>query len=226
MITLLHGDNIEASRNELNVLKSQAKGKEIRELDGKHLDETTLTQALESSSLFGGDTLVIIENLFTGLGKKITLAKQFASQIARAPVDVILWEEKEVGKTALDTIGKANVRLFKTPVVIFKFLDAMRPDNAKVLVSFFHQTETLDAPELIFTMMVRRIRQLIMLTDNVVPDGLQSWQAKSLTNQARLFTIDKLLIMEKLLLDMEYSIKTGSSPFALRQLIEQFIIDL
>ncbi len=228
MITLLHGDNVEASRNELNVLKSQAKGKEVRQLDGKHLDATGLTQALESSSLFGGDTLVIIENLFGSLGKKISHVKEFASRIASCQgIDVILWEEKEVGKTAIDNLGKnSTVRLFKTPVVIFKFLDAIKPNNAKFLLSLFHQTETLDAPELIFTMIVKRLRQLIMLADGVIPDGLQGWQAKGLTNQARLFTIEKLLSMEKKLLDIEYSLKTGASPFTLRQHIEQFLIEV
>ncbi len=227
MITLLHGDNTEASRNELHLLKSQAKEKEVRHLDGKHLDATTLTQALESSSLFGGETLVIIENLFGSLGKATSHIKEFALKIAASDGDVILWEEKEVGKTALDNLGKnVNVQLLKTPVTIFKFLDAIRPNNAKLSLSLYQQTERLDAPELIFIMIVKRLRQLMMLADGVTPDGLQGWQAKGLTNQARLFTIDKLLFMEKQLLDMEYSLKTGSSPFTLRQLIEQFLIEI
>ncbi len=228
MITLLHGDNVEASRNELNLLKSQGKDKEIRQLDGKHLDATGLTQALESSSLFGGETLVIIENLFGSLGKKTSHVKEFASRIASCQgIDVILWEEKEVGKTGIDNLGKnATVRLFKTPVAIFKFLDALKPKNTKVLLSLYRQVEAVDAPELIFTMMVKRLRQLMMLADGVTPDGLQGWQTKGLTNQARLFTIEKLLSMEKQLLDMEYSFKTGSSPFPLRQLIEQFLIEV
>ncbi len=228
MITLLHGDNVEASRNELNLLKSQAKNKEVRQLDGKHLDMTALTMALESSSLFGGETLVIIENLFGSLGKKTSHVKEFALYIASSQgVDVILWEEKEVGKTAIDNLGKnSTVRLFKTPVVIFKFLDAIKPNNVKVLLSLYQQVEAVDAPELIFTMIVKRLRQLMMLADGVTPDGLQGWQAKGLTNQARLFTIEKLLSMEKQLLDMEYSLKTGSSPFSLRQNIEQFLIGI
>jgi len=228
MITLLHGDNVEASRNELNLLKSQAKDKEIRQLDGKHLDATGLTQALESSSLFGGETLVIIENLFGSLGKKTSYVKEFASRIASCQgIDVILWEEKEVGKIAIDNLGKnVTIRLFKTPVAIFKFLDAIKPNNVKALLSLYRQVEAMDAPELIFTMMVKRLRQLMMLADGVTPDGLQGWQAKGLTNQARLFTMEKLLSMEKQLLDMEYSLKTGSSPFTLRQHIEQFLIEV
>ena len=69
MITLLHGDHTLASRNELNRLKDAASNKEIRVLDGRALELSTLVQSLESSSLFGGDTLVIIERLFGKIGK-------------------------------------------------------------------------------------------------------------------------------------------------------------
>ena len=71
MITLLHGDNIEASRLELTSIITKGKDKEIRTLDGKHLDENALIQAMESNSLFGINILVVIENLFTPLGRKI-----------------------------------------------------------------------------------------------------------------------------------------------------------
>lgn len=227
MITLLHGDNIEASRQELNTLKLQVKGKEIRELEGKGLDAAMLAQALESSSLFGGNTLVVIEHLFSSLGKKTSLVKEYATKIGQASADVIIWEEKEIGKTAVDHLGKnVNVRLFKTPVIIFKFLDALKPNNVSVAIPLFEQLIETDAPELVFSMIVRRIRQLVQLSDHVIPEGLQGWQAKSLTNQARFFTIEKLLSMEKQLLDIEYSLKTGSSPFTLRQLTEQFLMEI
>ena len=225
MITLLHGDNIEASRAELNRLKSTLTGKEVRELDGKHLDSASLTQALESSSLFGGETVVVIENLFSGLGKKLTLVKEYAKKMSSAQIDVILWEDKEIGKTAIDNLGKnVTARIFKIPVIIFKFLDGLKPNNALPIISLFEQLVHTDAPELVFSMIVRRIRQLIQLRDNVTPDGLQSWQAQGLTNQARLFTMDKLLDMHKKLLEIEYSIKSGASPFTMQQHIEQFLV--
>ena len=123
----------------------------------------------------------------------------------------------QAGGTVLATTLDADGRTF---------LDAIKPNNVKALLSLYRQVEAMDAPELIFTMMVKRLRQLMMLADGVTPDGLQGWQTKGLTNQARLFTIEKLLSMEKQLLDMEYSFKTGSSPFPLRQLIEQFLIEV
>jgi len=70
MITLLHGENIMASRNALTSLKSQSADREIRQLDGNGLDVTMLTQALESAGLFGTEVLIVIENLLSKSEKK------------------------------------------------------------------------------------------------------------------------------------------------------------
>ncbi|MDP1722994.1 MAG: hypothetical protein Q8L37_07375 [Candidatus Gottesmanbacteria bacterium] len=231
MLILLHGDHIVASRAALTERIDEAKkqGKEIRQLDGNAVDAPSLTQALESSSLFGGIVLVVIEGLLTKLGKKEKQAVQLTDIIKRSGEsgDIILWEGKEIGKILTGLLGtKTSIQLFKTPVVIFKFLDGVAPGRAPGLLSLFGEALAVDAPELIFTLLVRRVRQLIQLRDNVTPDGLQGWQAGRLTSQAKSFTMDKLLSMEKNLLDIDVSIKTGTSPFPLAQQLELFIVDL
>ena len=226
MITLLHGDNTEASRAVFSQMKETAVGKEIRVLDGRTLDETKLTQALESSSMFGGDTVVFIENLFGKLGRKQKLIESLSAIIKGSSADVVLWEDKEVGVTVTKSLGQADVRLFKTPVVLFQFLDGLTPKCAFKLLPVYLALIEKEAPELVSTMIARRLRQLLQLSDGVTPAGLQGWQATRLTHQAKLFTMDRLLFMYKKLLDVEFSIKNGSSPFSLSQLTEQFIIDL
>lgn len=219
MITLLHGNYSESSRKEFIRLKSEAKAKDIRSLDGRTLDPAGLTQATESHSLFGGETIVFIENLFGKLGRKLKLIESLAAIINRSSVDVVLWEDKEVGVTVLKNLPQVKVILFKIPSVIFQLLDGIAPGaTIRVLPP--------EAPEVIFAMIVRRIRQLIQLRDNITPDGLQGWQASRLTRQAKSFTMDRLLAMYKTLLDMEYSIKNGSSPYSLKELIEQFLLEL
>lgn len=219
MITLLHGPFSEASRKEFIRLKEEAKTKDIRSLDGRTIDAAALTQAVESHSLLGGDTIVCIENLFGKLGRKTKLIESLAGIINSSSADVILWEDKEVGVTVLKNLPQARVQLFKTPAIIFQFLDQ---PSLKLYTSLIEQ----EAPELVHAMLVRRIRQLIQLRDGVVPAGLAGWQLTRLTRQAKLFTMDRLLSMYKQLLDMEYSVKNGSSPFTLAQLTEQFMLDL
>lgn len=231
MMTLLHGNNIVASRAKLIecIDKARGQGKEIRQLDGKTLDSLGLTQAVESFSLFGGNVLVVIDGLLIKLGKKEKMAVQLIDILKRSEstIDIILWEEKEIGKTLTALLGsKCSVELFKTPVVIFQFLDSITPGRTPELLGLLHQSLDLDAAELIFALLVRRVRQLIQLRDNVVPEGLQGWQAGRLTSQAKFFTMDRLLIMEKRLLEIDISIKTGTSPFLLAQQLELFFIDL
>lgn len=226
MITLIHGDNIDASRNELNACIASHKGKEIRSITGGAISPAMLTQALESSSLFGSQTVVVIEQLFGKLGRKIKLIESLAKIIVHSPAEVILWEDKELSPTVIKSLGSATVKLFKTPVIVFQLLDGLRPQDAKKLILLYQRVLESQVAEITYALLVRRVRQLIQCKDGVTPDGLAPWQATRLTAQARLFTMDKLVDMHTKLLTMDISIKTGASPFSLAQLIEQFLIGL
>src|SRR5688572_2063982 len=99
MITLLHGDYIEASRTELNHLRSQAKDKEVRVIDGRSIDASSLIQSLESQSLFEDGTLVVIEQLFGKLGRQVKRISEYCAIVAAADKknDILMWEDKELG---------------------------------------------------------------------------------------------------------------------------------
>lgn len=229
MLILLHGDNIEASRAYLNKLRQEASQREIRELDEKQTDPTALTQALESSSLFGAECLVIIENLLSRLGKREKIIEEFATILKRGAenTDVVLYEEKEIRTGWITKLGKKiRVQLFKTPALIFNFLDGLAPGNTKSVLLLLRQVVTTEPVEVVFVMLVRRIRQLMMLADGVRPEGLQAWQVSRLTAQARLFTMKKLRAMHQRLLEIDVANKTSASPFTLSQQIEQFLIEL
>lgn len=229
MITLLHGDDILASRNALTSLKLESKDREIRELNGNGLDPTSLTQSLESGGLFGTEILIVLENLLTKSGKKGKTTDDLLDVLVRNErnTKVILWEGKEITPTVIKRLGsQVDIRLFKTPKVIFQLLDGLRPHGGVTLLPLLQQTLAKDAAELFFSMLVKRIRQIIMLRDGVIPEGLQGWQATRLTSQSKLFTIDELLSMEKRLFEIDVSIKTGASPFPLAQQLELFFIDI
>lgn len=229
MITLLHGNQAELSRQELINLKQKARGKEIRILDGRTLDAGTLTQALESASLFGGDTIVIIENLTRYNAKKTKLLDELAGIISSnaKSTDIILWEDKELSAVQINRFGKdIQLRLFKSPIVLFQFLDGLKPDSASSILSLFEKAVEKDAAELLFTMIVKRFRHLLIVKDGGTPDGMSPWQSARLTSQAKLFTMDKLVSMYKNLLKIEYSIKSGASPFTMKEHLEQWLIEL
>lgn len=228
MLTLLHGDNTEFSRLELNRLVDQDRGAEIIRLYGRVLDETTLAQAIESSSLFDHQKLVVVENLFSKLGKKPKTIESMAKRMrsAESTCQIIVWEDKELTASILKNFGKETlVKLYKTPTLIFHFLDSLKPNETQKILALYLELTIKERAEIIFTMMVRRLRQLIMLADGVTPAGLQSWQASRLTSQAKFFTMNKLLYMYQKLIEIEYALKTGTTPFDLSHLVTQFILD-
>lgn len=228
MITLIHGDLVDASRAELVRLKAAVQGKDIRQLDGRTIDETNLTQALESHSLFGGETVVFIEQLFGKLGKKLKLINSLAAILLQAgsQTDIFLWEDKEVGATVVKSLGNPVVKLYKTPQVLFQFLDGIAPGRAGVLLPTYAKLLETNVAEIVFAMIIRRVRQLIQLRDGVSPEGLAAWQVGRLTAQARLFTIEKLVAMHSALTDIDIAVKMGASPFNLAKQIELFIINI
>lgn len=227
MITLLHGDYIEASRNELALLKAKSAGAEVREIDGRTLDTQALTQALSSSSLFGGDCVVIIYGLLKALGRKTKQAEAYTAIIAASEATVYLWEDKEIAPTLVKQLGKnAAVRLFKLPTVIFQFLDTFAPSQIKKTLALYDAVVAADAPELVHSMLAKRVRQLLMIGDGVTPAGIAPWQASRLTTQARSFSMEKLRSVYTHLCDMEYAMKSGTSPFTLAQATRQLIISL
>lgn len=224
MITLLHGDHIVASREELTLRIEEARynGKEVRRFDGKTLDALTLTQAVESSSLFGGTVLVVIERFLSKDTKLAEIIKRSAGS-----TDSIIWEDKEIGKTLVGLLGAGiEVKLYKIPAVIWDLLDSIKPENASRLLALLSQVLKRDAAELVFYHVVNRVRSLIMIKDGVAPEAIKPWQAGRLTSQAKSFTMDRLLSMEKRLLDIDASIKTGTSPFPLAQQLELFVSDI
>jgi hypothetical protein len=227
MITLIHGDHIEASRNELNRIRDTAKDREIRALDGRTIDDGMLIQALESSSLFSVGTLVVIERLFGKIGRNTKRIAAYASILNNAKdVDVVIWEEKELGPSIVKQLNGMTNRLFALPPQIFAFLDGIRPRNAKQLLPLYASLIKEEAPELVSAMLVKRVRLLIQLKDHQIPSGVSPWQISRLTTQTKSFTMEQLTAMYKKLHDIEVLLRTGSAPFNIRQYTELFIVNL
>lgn len=221
MITLIHGDNIEESRKAFVELKKKFKPQDLREIDGKSIDLTTLAQALHSDSLFGKDRVVVIENALTFVAKK---PKHL--ELLLTGEHSILWEGKEVPASILKYFAKADIKLFKIPKRIFQFLDSLSPSKTTPLLDLYTNLEETNIPEVIFSMISKRFRQLIMVADGVTLEGMQGWQMSKLRMQAKFFDKRSLQDLYAKLLDIDASIKTGESPFSLSSHIRQFLVSL
>jgi len=216
MITIFHGDNFVSSRHHLNqtIKKHQSNKTEIARFDSRNLKPETLTQALESASLFGQDQLIVIENflLQPHSNQKSQLTDIILKNLDKA---VILWEKKSISSSAKKLFPKAAIKEFKTPVIVFKFLDSIKPNHSQTSLQLLHQCYQKDAPELVYYLLSRRLSQLIQAKDS--PNSLKSspWQISKLKSQTKNFTLEKLLKLHQKLLDIDYQIKTGQTDIPL-----------
>lgn len=232
MITILHGDDITASRNYLFELKKDCSN--IQSFDGEKITITDLTESLESKSLFQTEDnkLTVIENIFAKKGNtqegKIILEyiKKNSSK------DITIWEAKELTKKTLSFLPNANVKLFKIPVLIFTFLDSFRPTNGKVLINLFHKILKDKDEEFVLYMLTRHLRMLLALSQKSRTEEidelqrLSPWQKSKLESQVRLFTIEKLIKLYFNLYNIDLNLKTGKLNLTLAQAIDFFLLDI
>lgn len=230
MIILLHGDNIVASRNELDRLKKE-KTREVFSFDGRKIDLTELKQALEANSLFGQEKIVILENF---LSQRPSVAKNQVVEYLKnleTPVDLILWEGRELEKKLLDGFPSAKKQLFRLDLVLFKFLDSLKPGCGRIAVTLLREVLRKEEVELVFYMLVRQFRMLLALCDlqeNSISEvtKLGSWQKEKLVKQANSFGVEALLKIYHQLLEIDLKLKTGLSPFNLLSTLELFCATL
>ncbi|MBI4066941.1 hypothetical protein HY407_01045 [Candidatus Gottesmanbacteria bacterium] len=228
MITIIHGDDEVTSRNKLKDLKEKSKEKETITLDGKNITIADLKQALESQSLFLLEKLVIIENLLTRRpSKERDEAIKYISA-NKFDSDIIHYEEKEVTPAVLKKFPSAQNFNFKPQGNIFKFVDNIRPSSSKFLVPLFHELIKTEPPEVVFVMIVRQIRNILLASDST-SDYLKEfapWQKAKISSQAKYFRQDYLVTIYRKLLEIDYKIKSGRTPLNLTQLLDIFLVNL
>ena len=218
MIKILHGENIVQSRKRLTeiVEKARNSGQEVVYLDGTKASLTDVRSSLESGSLFGKTKLVVIENL-KEKPEILTYLKK-----GKFDNDLVLWEQKEIKG---DFLPKADKEVFKLPPMIFKLLESLAPGNTKESLRLLAELKQTEEPEMIFYMIVRQFRYLIVASD-LGPSGLSElspWQQKRFLDQASLFSQEKLKEIYKNLLEIDFNQKTSGDAFSLSSRLDLLI---
>ncbi|HYK09056.1 MAG TPA: hypothetical protein VEW42_06175 [Candidatus Eisenbacteria bacterium] len=235
MITLIHGEDITASRN--FYFDAKKKSVDAITLDGTAITLTDLQQALSGSDLFGVKKDIFIENLISKR-KSIKDIEQFVDIITDSNAETVLWESKELTPKQVGLFGKAAVRLFKIPSTIFAFLDGIRPNNGKQLIELFHKTLEDKDPEFVLFMLQRQIRTLLALSSSSEESESRSatfiselsrlapWQKGKVEKQAGLFSTQQLLDVHDKLFQLELDMKTGGLTLPLAESIDMLLLSI
>ena len=214
MITIFHGDNYVLSRQALNQSLTQTPER----FAAKGLTEETLTQALESNSMFKDNKLFVIENLLTSPRSQLK-EKLIKIILNNDGQNIFLWEKKPLTPAVKKQFAKTTVKEFKLPASLFNFLDDLT-------LKKFHQALINNPAELIFYLLHRRISQLIQALDD--PDSLKGapWQIGKLKIQAKKYSLDQLLNFHQKLLTLDEQVKTSQSILPLAGCLDLLLIDL
>lgn len=228
MIILIHGDDLVSSREKLLQEKQARDDNEIISLDGQDITLEDLITTLQTPSLLQIKKTLIVEDLLKKKPDKIK--DKIISYLVKASEfnPIILWEGKEIGKGLIKKyFSKAKVYTFLIPRLLFKFLDGLAPSSRSNLLLFQQVLEKTDV-ELVFAMMIRQLRYLIIAKDlgSNGLDDLASWQANKFIRQSKYFSLEKLISEYRKLLAIDYNIKTGKTPYSLTQFLDIYLVNL
>ena len=230
MITIIHGDDIAASRKYLQEQKESAKEFVVLNTE---INISDLAQNLNGSALFSDTKTIFIENFLSKSGKIDPSAKQIIELINNHEKDTRLffWERKEISKRILSLFKNVVVKTFKIPQAIFLFLDSLKPGIGINAVDFFHQALQASEPEILLFMLVRQFRLLISVSSELrtsieEASRLAPWQEGKLKRQASYFSKEQLKSIYQKLYDIDLAQKTGGSSLSLIQSIDFFLLGI
>ncbi len=229
MITVLHGDDIVSSRKQLTELKAKFAAYEQVALIGEAAELSDVIQLFEANSLFDQKKLIILERFIETKDKK-KLALTFNLFKKNPDCEVIFWEAKEIKKELLAFFPKqTTVLLFKESQFIFRFLESLRPANAKQMLSLFHETLKNETDERVFYMLVRQFRLLLAISSSgkiSETNRLAPWQKTRLAIQAKYFSSERLIKLYRRLFILEKQLKTGTGALPLSHALDLFLLDI
>jgi|WetSurMetagenome_2_1015567.scaffolds.fasta_scaffold266594_2 DNA polymerase III delta subunit len=222
---ILHGEDSTKSYNRLIALIEEQKVRQVEVViqDAAELDLTYLRQEISSSGLFGTGKCFVIKNLLCG-NKSKNKEKLLEVIDQNQDHEVIFWESKALSATILKPFAKARVESFPISPVIFKFLDALRPGNTRlIMLSWKKLLEEGTEPEFVFAMLTRQIRLLIQAKSGPGNLKMAPYPARLITAQAGYFSFDHLLDLYQRLYRIDVQVKTGTSATTIDYLLGHFL---
>ncbi len=223
---ILHGENLVKSRNKLVKIIEEAKqaGKEVERLSAKQLDPAGLETALQKTSLFGTEQLVVIEELHSLPRSK--KKNQLIEIVQDANVEVLLWEKRDLTKTMLKQFPKAEVEHFKITNSLFNWLDSFSPrTDTKKQLQLLQDAQQTNGEQMCFVMLARQVRLMIQISDGGRPAG-PPFVISKLQKQAQDFTMEQLLKIHEKLFQLDIASKTSQNLMTLGQELDLLIINL
>lgn len=220
-ITLVHGEDIHASRKYYLDLCEKAKGSGFTISDISNQTNLDLGEKLTGQSLFEEKILFVHEKLKNLTPKDLGWLKEKSGKYNG---ELFMWYEGDAPAKIIKSFPKGvNVKKFDLPKIIFNFLDSFYPGNCKNCLSLLSDLLESQPIELIFAMLIRHVRDLYWVSvDSQNPPSYQSWRIAKLKKQALHFTSAKL--KRVINFASEADIKTKTSDGTLKEFLDLIMV--
>jgi len=222
MLKIICGQNTESAYQYFLEEKTRFKklGYETIEIDLSQIEEIISWQK-DNLSLFAQKKVFLTRNFNKKINKKSEKTKKILKKIIEDKELILIdWEEDLEKRDLKIDNPKIEVKEFKLPTSIFNLLDNLYPQDFDSVIKSFILLTKKNSPTLVFYMINKRVRQLLMIKFNQGIKDLPSWQLKKLTYQASFWPKEKLIKFYQSLFQLEKKIKTSTTPFDLKKSLE------
>ncbi|HET9947258.1 MAG TPA: hypothetical protein VFQ63_04330, partial [Patescibacteria group bacterium] len=198
-------------------------------IDGISISLVDLMQIIGGNGLFGEQEPIFIEELVSKRKSPKEIEEIATYLTSQKEALITIWESKELTPKQLVFFKGATVTLFKTPTIVFTFLDNIKPGNGKMLLKLYHQLLEQQEAGYVFFMLTRQMRQLLGVKTNAQISEvvrLAPWQKTKLSKQAETFSQEELVSLHQQLFSMELGQKTGTLSQPLASAIDFFLASI
>lgn len=215
MLTIFCGEDPVASRKLFSehVRLLQEKGYEIsRDLENVNY----------GASLFDTKRAFVLEH---ALGKKaqrdivIKVLKETETTLQQTP-EVCFWEETTDERTLKRAFPKAKIVATKLSSSLWKLLDNFQPGNLQSTIHTLREIQDTNDIHLIHFMLMRRLKELLIVAHGGQPAKLAAWQVGKLKTQARAWKPEMLESCFRKLVEIEMQTKSGTMVYELNKALE------
>lgn len=220
MITVICGEDTVTSRTYFTSLlyDYRKKNYEVKKIEPEEIFEINKWMA-DSSSLFAQKNIFVVEYLNKKVRRDNKKLKDELEKIDKMKdIQLIDWEDVSAREIKAGMGGK--IKEFKPAKNIFKLTEAVYPGNKKTFLMLLGQLSDGANDQFIFLMLSRHIRSLILTKEGLSSSRIKQWQIYKLNSQAKHWSLDKLLDFYEGLLRIDISLKTGRSPYSVKESLD------
>ncbi len=218
MIYIFLGEDTTQSRNEFVRLKNDHKSKNtvVYDISETNIDQLPLWMD-ESQSLFGEKKAFFAENILAKKENRELLKKYDTNS---TDSEIYIWEEKTEDRVAKFLFKYASIKTYKISSTVFKLLDGLYPKNIKETLATLDSLSETTEEYLIFYMICKRVRELIILKQGGTVPKLAAWQAGKMISQAQKWDEKKLLTFYDSLYKIDTLNKTSKTVYNLKKALD------